>query len=260
MTTTAKTYATYELFMGSLGGFSIVLLAIYLLPTYARVKEVAYIVNNFIAFIFLFDFVRGLWLAPSKGRYLKWGWLTLLGGIPFVPWFPIFRVWRITNLIRYMRENGERRFFTALLRAPATSVLLSTFFLAIVVVSVSSMVVVAFELESPGSNIKTGPDALWWALVTVATVGYGDRYPVTSGGRLIGVGLMVVGVGLFSVMSSFLASKFINAQQGGDAGTSREIAELRGQLASMQQLLERLQPAASEQESSAATTDPPSQR
>lgn len=242
MESTSKSYVTYELFIGSLAGFSLVLMVFYYLPVHVRIKEVAWIVNNFIAFIFLFDFVYGLWTAPSKTKYLKWGWLTLLGSIPFVPAFTLFRIWRITNLIRYLRKNGEHRFFTALLRVPATSVLLSTFFLAIVVISASSIVVMAFESASPDSNIKTGPDALWWAVVTVATVGYGDRFPVTPGGRLIGVALMVVGVGLFGVLSSFLASKFINQQQAGENELKQEVAGLREQMAAMQRSLDRLAP------------------
>lgn len=240
MDSTSKNYVTYELFIGSLAGFSLLLMACYYLPVHVRVKEVAWIVNNFIALIFLFDFVRGLWMAPDKKKYLRWGWLTLLAGIPFVPILTLFRAWRVTNLIRYVRENGERRFFTALFRVPATSVLLSTLFLAIVVISVSSMVVVSFEIESPDSNIRTGPDALWWAVVTVATVGYGDRYPVTAGGRLIGIALMVVGVGLFGVLSSFLASKFINSQQATENELKRELAGLREQVTGLQQTINQM--------------------
>lgn len=240
MESTSKNYVTYELFIGSLAGFSLVLMACYYLPVHERVKEVAWIVNNFIAFIFLFDFFRGLWMAPSKTKYLKWGWMTLLGGIPFVPVFTLFRAWHVTNLIRYVRQNGEHRFFTALLRVPATSVLLSTFFLAIVVISFSSMSVMGFEAGSPDSNIKTGPDALWWAVVTVATVGYGDRFPVTAGGRIIGVALMVVGVGLFGVLSSFLASKFINQQSASESELKREVAGLREQVAVLQQTINQM--------------------
>ena len=196
--------------------------------------------------IFLFDFFYGWWHAPGRLGYLKTGWLTLLGGIPFVPLLALFRIWRTTNLIRYMRETGQRRFFRTLLRAPATSVLLSTFFLAIVVVTVSSMFVVSYEVESPSSNIKTGADALWWSLVTVATVGYGDRYPVTAGGRLIGVAIMVVGVGLFGVLSSYLASKFIRSQQAGVDETRQEVAALREQIAALQRSVDRLMPPASQ--------------
>jgi voltage-gated potassium channel len=242
MESSPKTNISYELFIGSLGIFSLFLLACYFLPLEAPTKDVAYIVNNFIALIFLFDFFYGWWNAPGKLSYLKTGWLTLLGGIPLLPLFALFRLWRVTNLIRYMRVTGQHRFIKTLLHSPANSVLLSTFFLAIVVVTISSMFVVSYEVESPSSNIKTGPDALWWSLVTVATVGYGDRYPVTTGGRLIGVTIMVVGVGLFGVLSSFLASKFIRHQKADEPDSKQEIAALREQIAALQRSIDRLMP------------------
>jgi len=65
------------------------------------------------------------------------------------------------------------------------------------------------ESASTQANIQTGLDALWWNIVTLATVGYGDKYPVTTAGRVIGVIVIVVGVGLFSALTSFLAHWFL---------------------------------------------------
>ena len=65
-----------------------------------------------------------------------------------------------------------------------------------------------FETDKD-SNIKTAGDAIWWSVTTVTTVGYGDRYPVTFEGRVLAMGLMVAGVGLFSVMSGLVASMFL---------------------------------------------------
>jgi hypothetical protein len=64
------------------------------------------------------------------------------------------------------------------------------------------------EANAPKANIKTASDALWWGVVTMATVGYGDQYPVTNPGRIAGVFEMTVGVGIFSVLTSFLANWF----------------------------------------------------
>jgi voltage-gated potassium channel len=69
--------------------------------------------------------------------------------------------------------------------------------------------VLLFEEKAKGSNIHDYPDALWWAIVTVTTVGYGDRYPVTSGGRVVAVILMLVGIGLIGVLTATVASVFI---------------------------------------------------
>ena len=62
--------------------------------------------------------------------------------------------------------------------------------------------------NDPASNIKSAEDAIWWALVTVTTVGYGDKFPVTTEGRIIGVALMFVGVGLFGTFTGYVASWF----------------------------------------------------
>jgi voltage-gated potassium channel len=69
--------------------------------------------------------------------------------------------------------------------------------------------VLLFEENAKGSNIHTYPDALWWAIVTVTTVGYGDRYPVSAGGRAVAVVLMLVGIGLIGVLTATVASVFI---------------------------------------------------
>jgi voltage-gated potassium channel Kch len=69
--------------------------------------------------------------------------------------------------------------------------------------------VLLFEEKAKASNIHDYPDALWWAIVTVTTVGYGDRYPVTEGGRIVAVVLMLVGIGLIGVLTATVASVFI---------------------------------------------------
>lgn len=66
------------------------------------------------------------------------------------------------------------------------------------------------------ANITTFSDALWWAVSTVATVGYGDHYPVTPAGRAIGIMLMVAGVGIFGVTAAAAAAWFVTADQQED--------------------------------------------
>ena len=72
----------------------------------------------------------------------------------------------------------------------------------------SSIAILQVETD-PNSNIKTAEDAIWWAYVTITTVGYGDKFPVTTEGRIIAAVLMTVGVGLFGTFTAFLASWFV---------------------------------------------------
>jgi voltage-gated potassium channel Kch len=91
----------------------------------------------------------------------------------------------------------------------AESTLLAVALVVIVVVTAGSILIVLVEAPADGANIKTGSDAVWWSIVTVATVGYGDRFPVTNPGRLIGTLMIVMGVSLFSVLTSYIATQFM---------------------------------------------------
>ena len=92
---------------------------------------------------------------------------------------------------------------------PARSAFLTTIILAFVVVTIASLLVLRVERIAPGSNITTGATAFWWAIVTMTTVGYGDFVPVTHTGRIIAVVLMTFGVGIFAVLTSFMASHLV---------------------------------------------------
>jgi voltage-gated potassium channel len=77
------------------------------------------------------------------------------------------------------------------------------------IVIVCSAAELGFEQHAHGSTIHNFGDALWWATVTVTTVGYGDKYPVSPGGRGLAVVLMLVGIGLISVLTATAASYFV---------------------------------------------------
>ncbi|HTU99381.1 MAG TPA: potassium channel family protein, partial [Luteitalea sp.] len=91
----------------------------------------------------------------------------------------------------------------------------------------------------PASNIKTAEDAIWWAATTITTVGYGDRFPVTTEGRMIAAMLMAAGVGVFGVLSGLLAAWFTEPAQA-SAQRDEAIAELRALRDEIRMLQERL--------------------
>jgi voltage-gated potassium channel len=88
---------------------------------------------------------------------------------------------------------------------------------ALLLVSVATIagaiIVLNVEFDAPDSNIQSFGDALWWAVSTVTTVGYGDRYPTTSEGRAVAFVLMVLGLGLFSVVTARIASFFLAEEE-----------------------------------------------
>jgi len=96
------------------------------------------------------------------------------------------------------------------------------------------------DAERGGSGpIQTFGDALWWALVTVATVGYGDAYPVTFEGRAVAVGLMLFGIGVLGVVTAGFASWLVervddlDEMENGVAATSADVEALRAEIAAL---------------------------
>ncbi len=108
-----------------------------------------------------------------------------------------------------------RQMSNIVVRRRAQSTLLGAALAAIVMLEVGALLILDAESASAQANIITGIDALWWSIVTLATVGYGDKYPVTTAGRVVGVIVIVVGVGLFSALTSFLAHWFLRPRSAG---------------------------------------------
>ncbi len=81
---------------------------------------------------------------------------------------------------------------------------------AFVILVVGSYLMAYVEPPAPGSNIKDANDAFWWAFVTITTVGYGDKFPVTDAGRVIGMVTMATGIAIFGLLTSFITRLFLS--------------------------------------------------
>lgn len=117
-------------------------------------------------------------------------------------------------VLRDLRETTPKDARMAARQRLAESTLLTVVLVVLLVVTVGSILIVLIEAPLENANIKTGEDAVWWALVSIATVGNGDKFPVTSMGRLIGTVMIVMGVGLFSVQTSYIATQFMARRKG----------------------------------------------
>ena len=236
----------YDLFVVALTIFSLAMVAVYyLLPLTEATEQALLWIDIPISLIFLADAFGSLRRAPDKRAYLKWGWLDFLGSIPLI--LPL-RIARLARLVRAWRTLRLRRLSQVgedLERNRAESAALITVFLAIVVLTTATVAVLEFESEVPQANIRSAGDAFWWALVTLATVGYGDFYPVTPWGRVGAVALMTVGVGIFGVLASYLANLFLpNTQDENEAG---DLDEIKAELVALNARLDALQTMLAEQ-------------
>ena len=201
--------AGYQIFILLLVIFSIINSIILLFPLQTQQKLVIQLIDDGVCTILLVDFFYRLFSARSKRRYLidYYGWMAFLGSLP-VPWLRILRLIQMAILWRKLRREDYLAMGKVVVERRAQTALFIILFLMVVVLEIGSVWVLSAEANAPKANIKTASDALWWGVVTMATVGYGDQYPVTNPGRIVGVFEMTVGVGIFSVLTSFLANWF----------------------------------------------------
>jgi len=203
---------SYELFMLLLSVLSIFNLLVFVIPRIDPVVSgVVAVVDGFITVIFILDFLYRFFTAESKRDYFfrNWGWADLLASMP-VQQLKIFRVFRIVRVIRLLRTYGWRNMVREIRENRASSALYLTIFMVIIVLEFGGMGIVFAEAYNTDSNIKTAGDGVWWAFVTITTVGYGDLFPVTNLGRFMGFFVMVLGVGSFAVLTGFLANAFLS--------------------------------------------------
>lgn len=205
------TRVTYKIFVVVATVLSLVMMAIfYLAPLPGHAREVLYFINFTASIFLLFDVGLRLFHAQSKRRYfLPLGLCDLIGSLPGIPFLRLFRVPTLLVLLRDLRHTTWHELLETARDWLAESTLLSGIIIAFLVVTLGGTAIVAVEAPAPGSNIKNAGDALWYAIVTISTVGYGDKHPITVPGRLIGSAMIVVGVGIFTVLTGYISTQFL---------------------------------------------------
>lgn len=179
-------------------------------------QEVSKLINSFdylICAVFFFEFWYRLFTAENKWEYLKWGWIDLLSSIPMIDAFRTARIFRIVRVIRIIKAyRSVQQLLTFLFHNRVKGTFASAILTAVLMLIFSAIAILKVE-TSPESNIKTAEDAIWWAFVTITTVGYGDKYPVTTEGRIVAAILMTVGVGLFGTFTAYVSSWFVQGNR-----------------------------------------------
>lgn len=209
-----------------------VLLALFVeavIPISSSSRMILIHIDNAICIVFLFDFLFRFMRAESKLHFLRWGWIDLVSSIPA---FPILRVGRAVRIVRVVRLlRGFRSFKTigaALFAHRAKGTIVTAVFLCTLLIVFSSITILQIE-NGPDANIHGPEDALWWSIVTMTTVGYGDRFPVTTEGRALGATLMICGVGLFAILSGGFAAWFLETEAREEAREQSQIGITSGE-------------------------------
>ena len=229
--------SVYQLFMLVLCCLVLVQLTVETLFTISPgVHEILLRADFVICAFFFVDFCVQLSRAPSKLRYmLTWGWIDLLSSIPMVSgaqWGRASRALRLFKILRGIRSARELIRYLAAQRRTETA-FLSLVLITMIVVTTSSIVILQVE-NGKGGSINTPSDALWWSVVTVTTVGYGDTFPISPEGRLVAVALMAVGIGLFGTFTALVASWFVAPIE---AEQEREMEAIRKEVQEVRRLL-----------------------
>lgn len=190
--------------------------------------------------LFAAEYGVRLTLAPSKWAFVRSNKVDLLVVI-----LPFLRPLRVVRSARSMRLLRAARASTLLGRAFSVVVEVLTrrslhYALAfgIVIVFVAGLLVYEFEHGQAGANINDLADALWWAVTTVTTVGYGDTFPTTAAGRGVGVALMLAGVAVFGFLAGNLASFFLERRHKQEED---DLVAIKQQLDRLEEKLERLE-------------------
>ncbi len=190
-----------------------VLVLPYIINLSPDVKDTFEAIDLFVWAMFVLEYLIKLYLSPSRKGFFSHHLLDL--AVIAVPMFRPLRAARLLRLLNLGRvgivlANGLRRTKALFTHRGLHFVLLAV----LVVIFACSALVLSFEHQAKGSNIHNFGDALWWAIVTVTTVGYGDKFPVSAGGRGVATVLMFVGIGLIGVLTATVASYFV--EQGAD--------------------------------------------
>ncbi len=146
--------------------------------------------------LFALDYLANLVLAPQRGRWFIRNLHELL--ILALPVLRPLRLLRLVSLLRVMQRAAGNALRGRILTYVLSSAVLLTY--------AGALAVLDAEENADGSNIRTLGDALWWAVSTITTVGYGDHYPITPIGRFVAVGLMIGGIAVLGVVTASVAA------------------------------------------------------
>jgi voltage-gated potassium channel len=227
----------WDLFLASLSLMVILGVALDLVLELDRTtKDLILVVDSAVCLVFLSDFVWRLATAKDRAAYLKWGWVDLISSIPVVEtlrWGRLLQVFRVLRAIR-----SARHLMRLARRGQAFTVLLAVALGCFVLALAGSMAMLHFEKNAPGTTIHSLQDAFWWSLVTMATVGYGDCYPVTGPGRIVAVVLMFTGIGLFGTLTAFLSTRLLRPALKEE---EKELSEVLAKLEALEKKIDALQ-------------------
>ena len=190
-----------------------------------QVKTILYSIEVFCVSVFTIEYILRIYVADSKPRFIFsfFGIIDFLAILPFYLSFGIdlrslralrfLRLFRILKLVRYNRAMIH---FTTAIKSAKEEILLFLF-ITLILIYFSSVGIYYFENEAQPDNFSSVFDSLWWAIVTLTTVGYGDVYPITVGGKVFTFFILLIGLGIVAIPTGIISSALTKSVDKKDA-------------------------------------------
>ncbi len=184
-------------------------------------RELLYIIEVITVAIFTFEYVLRVMVAEKKARFIFsfYGLVDLAAILPFyiasgldlraVRVFRLLRLVRILKLFKY--NQAIRRFHRALVIAREELILFG--FVALIMLYLAAVGIYYFENAAQPEQFKSVFHSLWWAVTTLTTVGYGDMFPITAGGKVFTFLILTIGLGIVAVPTGLVASALSQARE-----------------------------------------------
>lgn len=179
-----------------------------------RTKTLLYAIELFCVIVFTIEYVLRIYVADSKPKFIFsfFGIIDFLAILPFYLSFGIdlrslralrfLRLFRILKLVRYNRAMNH---FTRAIKSAKEEIFLFVF-ITLILIYFSAVGIYYFENEAQPEHFSSIFDSLWWAIITLTTVGYGDVYPITVGGKVFTFIILMIGLGIVAIPTGIISS------------------------------------------------------
>jgi voltage-gated potassium channel len=172
--------------------------------------------------VFAVEFVVRLWAAPQRLAHLRGHWIDVVSLIPPARWLRPFRLLRLLRLVRAFAGVGRAVGHVGRMATHRGLVWMVVAWFAVTVITSIGLYTAEHGINPAFDDSS---DAVWWGVVTLTTVGYGDVYPLTPEGRIAAMMLLILGIGLYSAITAAITSYFV-AQGSSSSATVGELERL----------------------------------
>jgi len=205
----------FAFFIQGLILLSIITFSIETLPDLKpQTKSILNSIELFSVIIFSLEYVLRIYVADSKPKFMFsfFGIIDLLAILPFYLSFGVdlrslralrfLRLFRVLKLVRY---NKAINHFSRAVKSSKEEILLFIF-ITLILIYFSAIGIYYFENQAQPEHFSSIFDSLWWAIITLTTVGYGDVYPITVGGKIFTFFILMIGLGIVAIPTGIISS------------------------------------------------------